>query len=268
MADNGIETPVIGVALDGTGYGMDGNIWGGEFFTGDYRGFTRMGQLEYLPLPGGALAIKKPFRTAIGYLLALLGNDILDHDIPLLKQTDKTEIDIIKKQVEQKINSPLTSSCGRLFDAVSALTGVRSEIDYEAQAAIELEMFACDEPGETGNYPLPITEKTDIFIVGLKDLLVSVMSDLQHNASQAKISKRFHNSVALIILEMCRLISGRTGIKQVALSGGVFQNRLLLRETVNLLEKEEFRVFTHRQVPTNDGGISLGQAVIADYSSR
>ena len=267
MADNGIDTPVIGVALDGTGYGTDGNIWGGEFMIADYRGFTRLGQLEYLPLPGGALAIKKPFRIAISYLLSLLGESALSQKLPLLKQVDKAEIDIIRKQIEQKVNSPLTSSCGRLFDGVSALIGVRGEIDYEAQAAIELEMLACDAPDETGSYPFPVTEQSGLSIVKLKDLLSAVIYDLQRGASQATIAARFHNSITLMIVELCQAISKKTGINQVALSGGVFQNRLLLRKTVSLLEDKELKVLTHRQVPTNDGGISLGQAVIANFAS-
>jgi len=266
MADNGIDTAVIGVALDGTGYGADGNIWGGEFMVADYRSFTRMGQLEYLPLPGGALAIKKPFRTAIGYLLSLLGKSVLNQNLPFLKQIDKVEIDTIIKQIEQKVNSPLTSSCGRLFDAVSALIGVRSEIDYEAQAAIELEMLACDEPDEIGSYPLSTTKQSGLSIVKLKDLLSAVIYDLQHGVSQATIAAMFHNSIALMIVELCQSIYSETGITSVALSGGVFQNRLLLRKAVSLLEDKEFQVLTHQQVPTNDGGISLGQAVIASFA--
>jgi len=267
MADNGIDTPVIGVALDGTGYGTDGNIWGGELMIADYRGFTRLGQLEYLPLPGGALAIKKPFRIAIGYLLSLLGESALSQKLPFLKRIDKVEVDIIRKQIEQEVNSPLTSSCGRLFDAVSALIGVRGEIDYEAQAAIELEMLACDAPDETGSYPFLIIEQSGLSVVKLKSLLSAVIYDLQCGTSQATIAARFHNSIVLMIVELCQAISKKTGIDQVTLSGGGFQNRLLLRKTVSLLENREFKVFTHRQVPTNDGGISLGQAVIANFAS-
>ncbi|MFC1874490.1 carbamoyltransferase HypF, partial [Chloroflexota bacterium] len=267
MADNGMETPVIGVALDGTGYGTNGNIWGGEFMVADYRGFTRLGQLEYLPLPGGVLAIKKPFRTAIGYLLTLFGDSAMNHDLPFLRQVDKVEIDIIRKQIEQQINSPLTSSCGRLFDAISALIGVRGEIDYEAQAAIELEILAYDAPDETGSYPFSVTEQTGLSVVKLKDLFYAVINDLQHGIKQATIAAKFHNTAAQMILELCQLMSRQTGIKQVALSGGVFQNRLLLRKAVSHLEADGLRVLTHRQVPTNDGGISLGQAVIANFSS-
>ncbi len=266
MADNDVDNPVIGVALDGTGYGTDGNIWGGEFMIADYHGFTRVGQLEYLPLPGGALAIRKPFRTALGYLLSLLDDTALDFDLPLWKYVDSVETDIIKKQLERRVNSPLTSSCGRLFDAVSALIGVRGEIEYEAQAAIELEMLACEAPDETGSYPITTTEQSDIRIIKLKELLLAVITDLQHGVDKATIAARFHNSIALMIVELCREISNKTGINQVALSGGVFQNRLLFRKTVDLLENGNFEVLAHRKVPTNDGGISLGQAVIANFT--
>jgi len=267
MVDNGIDTPVIGVALDGTGYGSDGKIWGGEFMVADYHGFTRIGHLEYLPLPGGAQAIKKPYRTAVGYLLSLLGENVLNQDLPFLKHIDKVEIDIIKKQITQRINSPLTSSCGRLFDAVSALIGFRGEIDYHAQAAIELEMLACDAPDEADSYPFSITEQEGLSVVRVKDLLAAIVNDLQAGTKSARIATRFHNTIARLTGESCQVISDRTGITQVALSGGVFQNRLLLRKTVSRLEADGFRVFTHRQVPTNDGGISLGQAVIANFAS-
>jgi len=268
MVDNRLDSPVIGVAFDGTGYGTDGNIWGGEFLVADYRGFTRMGHLEYLPLPGGDIAIRKPFRTAIGYILSLLGKTAINQGLPFLRGVkDNLEIDIIQKQVEQKINSPLTSSCGRLFDAVSALLGVRGEVEYEAQAAIELEMLAYDEVSETACYPFSITEHDGLSVVELQDLFLAIIHDLQDSTTQARIAVRFHNTVARMISELCRVISDKTGVTQVLLSGGVFQNRLLLRKAVSLLEANGFKVFTHRQVPCNDGGISLGQVVIANFSS-
>ena len=267
MVDNGLESPVIGVVFDGTGYGTDGNIWGGEFMVADYERFTRMGHVEYLPLPGGALAIKKPYRIAIGYLLSLFGKDGLKQDLPCLKQVDSIEIDTIEKQIERKINSPLTSSCGRLFDAVSALTGVRGEIGYEAQAAIELEMVAYDETDETGHYPFSIVEQDGLNIIKLQDLFSAILCDLQNNTTKARISVKFHNTLARMTDKLCQIISHKTGISQVVLSGGVFQNRLLLRKTVSLLEADGFTVFTHKQVPCNDGGISLGQAVIANFRS-
>jgi len=266
MADNGVDTPVIGVAFDGTGFGSDGNIWGGEFLVADYQRFTRMGHLEYLPLPGGTLAINKPYRIAAGYLRSLLGEDALNQDLPFLRGVDAVEVDVIKKQVERRINSPLTSSCGRLFDAISALIGVRGEIEYEAQAAIELEMTAYDEINETGCYPFSIAEQDGLSIVKLRDLFSAIIYDLQSGATKAAISVKFHNTIARMVNELCQLILAQTGITQVVLSGGVFQNRLLLRKTVSLLEASGFTLFTHQQVPCNDGGISVGQAVIANFT--
>jgi len=268
MVDNAVETPVIGVALDGTGFGSDGNIWGGEFLVADYQQFTRMAHLEYLPLPGGATAIKKPFRIAISYLLALLGEDAIKQDLPFLEQVDRAEINIIRQQIEKRINSPLTSSCGRLFDAVSALIGVRGEIEYEAQAAIELEMLSYDGANETDYYPFSIIEQNGLSVVKLQNLFSAIIHDLQIHTAKATIAAKFHNTIAQMIEKLCQVISDKTGITQVVLSGGVFQNRLLLRKAVSLLEVDGFTVFTHQQVPCNDGGISLGQAVIAKFTNK
>ena len=285
MADNGLDSPVIGVALDGTGLGADGRIWGGEFLVANYRDYKRVGHLEYLPLPGGDAAVKRPCRTAIGYILTLLGENALSTVIASeakqsrlasIGQVSKVEIEVIKRQIERRVNSPLTSSMGRLFDAISALLGIRGEIDYEGQAAVELEMAAhssvvargLDEAiaGNNERYPYRIVTAEGIRIVHLKDLLSAVIEDLSQGVSKGRISVRFHNTVAQIVNEMCHLIADESGVRQVALSGGVFQNRLLLRKTVSLLESSGFRVFTHRQVPCNDGGISLGQAVIANFA--
>ena len=292
MADNGVETAVIGVAFDGTGMGADGNIWGGEFLVADYGGFRRVGHLQHLPLPGGAAAIKRPYRTAIGYMLTLLGENALNaviaretkqSQLAFIGQVTKVEIEVIKRQIERKINSPLSSSMGRLFDAISALLGIRGEIDYEGQAAVELEMAALssviagpvpsgarelDEAisGNNESYPYRIVEDEGIRVVHLRDLLAAVIDDLHQGISKGRISVKFHNSVAQMINEMCHLIANETPmVSAVALSGGVFQNRLLLRKTVSLLENSGFHVLTHRQVPCNDGGISLGQAVIANF---
>ena len=268
MADNKIESPVIGVALDGTGYGSDGRIWGGEFMVADYKGFNRLGHLEYLPLPGGAAAIKRPYRTAAGYLLKLLGEESLSPKLAFLKQVDAVEIELIKRQLQTSLNSPLNSSMGRLFDAVSALIGIRGEIDYEGQAAVELEMAAYDGTAKAGDkgYPYFIVEIDGINIVKLKELFSAIVEDLYQSASKSLVSAKFHNTVAHIIFDMCLLISKKTGINQVALSGGVFQNRLLFRKVVPMLESAGFSVLVHKQVPCNDGGISLGQAVIANFS--
>jgi hydrogenase maturation protein HypF len=263
MADNGIEGPVIGVSLDGTGYGTDGNIWGGEFLVADYKKFTRAAHLEYLPLPGGASAIKKPYRTALGYLSAL-GIE-LDEGLPFLRQIDSGEIGIIRDQVKKKVNTPITSSMGRLFDAVSALIGVRGVIEYEAQAAIDLETLAFDNVDETGCYPFSTVPQNDIDIIKINEILTSVIKEVKQKTPGAVIAARFHNTIVRMIVEVCCNISSQTGIKQTALSGGVFQNRLLLRKAIPLLESAGLEVYTHRQVPCNDGGISLGQVAIANF---
>ncbi len=287
MADNLVDSPVIGVVFDGTGWGEDGNIWGGEFMVADYKSYQRIGHLEYLPLPGGDAATKRPYRIAISYLLSLLGQNMLDRaillsqnssyhkkndnmvDITFSNQASQIELEIIRRQITRKLNSPLTSSMGRLFDAVSALIGIREIIDYEGQAAIELEMAAYDGnySKDDESYPYQIQHDKDTAIVRLDGLFLAILEDMDKKSSQALISIRFHNTIAGIAVEMCRFISSRTGIKQVALSGGVFQNRLLLKKTVNLLTKDNFKVLTHKQVPCNDGGISLGQTVIANFTS-
>jgi hydrogenase maturation protein HypF len=170
----------------------------------------------------------------------------------------------VKKQVETGINSPLTSSSGRLFDAVSALIGIRGRIDYEAQAAIEMEMAA--EEGNCGSYPFSIAEQDGVQIVRLKELFGGIVDDLRHDVPQGRMSAKFHWTIADMITEMCRRLAESSGIRKAALSGGVFQNRLLLRLTVRALERAGFEVLTHSKVPTNDGGISLGQAVIANFA--
>jgi hydrogenase maturation protein HypF len=265
LADNKVEGPVIGVAFDGTGYGSDGNIWGGEFFTADYRDFKRVGHLEYVPLVVGEAAIKKPYRMALSYLYTLLGEGFSLEGLPL-SRLNPAEIEIIKQQLKRGINSPLTSSAGRLFDAVSALAGVRGEIDYEAQAAIELEMVAPDGVDESESYPFSIVEEGGIGVVKLRELLSAVVQDVRNQIPVPVISLKFHNTIAEIIAEMCKLVAKESGINQVALSGGVFQNRLLLKLATAALQREGFEVLTHHLVPANDGGISLGQAVVANFA--
>ena len=264
MVENGVENKVIGVSFDGTGYGSDGHIWGGEFLIADYKGFARAGHLEYVPLPGGTVAIERPYRMAISYLLTLLGKDALTPYLAFLKEVSSLELELIKKQLEKGINSPLTSSCGRLFDAVSALIGIRGKIYYEAQAAIEMEMAA--DKSERGSYPFAIVEQNGVNIVHLKELFGGIINDLKSGVSQARIAAKFHRTMAEMVVQMCQRLSEKSGINTVALSGGVFQNRLLLRLTVAALEGAGFQVLTHSKVPTNDGGVSLGQAVIANFT--
>ncbi|MDD5287927.1 MAG: carbamoyltransferase HypF [Dehalococcoidales bacterium] len=266
MIENGINTPVIGVAFDGVGYGTDGAIWGGEFLVADWKNFWRAGQFEYVPMPGGATAIKKPYRMALGYLYSLLGDDFSLEGLPPAK-LNPVEIDIIRQQVKKRVNCPLTSSAGRLFDAVAALTGFTCEASYEAQAAIALEMQATDKimRRKIDTYPFSFSEESGVKIVKLGELCAAVVEDIRNHVTVSVISLKLHRTVAKVVFDMCKIISADTGIKQVALSGGVFQNRLLLNLTTAGFRKAGFDIFTHHLVPCNDGGLSLGQVVIANF---
>ncbi len=267
LVENRVKGPVIGVAFDGTGYGTDGTIWGGEFLLADYHRCQRVGHLEYVPLLGGVAAINKPYRMALSYLYTLLGEDFSVEGLPISK-VNSAELDIIKQQLKRRVNSPLTSSAGRLFDAVAALAGVRGEIDYEAQAGIELEMLAPDESGEFEEkaYPFSVIKDQAIKVVKLAELISTIVQDIRNQVPTPIISLKFHNTMAQIIAKMCKTIARESGINKVALSGGVFQNRLLQKLAVSALHKDGFTVLTHHLVPCNDGGISLGQAVIANFS--
>ena len=265
LAENGAEGPVIGVAFDGTGYGPDGTVWGGEFLVADYKGFERVGHFEQVPMPGGEGSIRKPYRMALGYVLSLTKNELRE-GLPLLHGIDTVELKVIERQVERKINSPLTSSAGRLFDAVAALSGIRGIVDYEGQAAIELEMLAPDNMHGLGSYRFSIDRQNSIYKIRVGQLIAEVVKDTRKGTSSELISAKFHNTVAEMITEMCCLISQKTNLKNVALSGGVFQNRLLLQLAIESLTEKGFDVLTHKLVPSNDGGISLGQAAVANFS--
>ena len=267
LVENNVQQPAIGVAFDGTGYGADGTIWGGEFLVADWKCFERAGHLEYVPMPGGAAAISKPYRMALSYLYTLLGQDVSLEGLPILSEINPNELALIKRQLERRLNSPLTSSAGRLFDAISALVGVRGTVDYEAQAAIELEMLAPNEVSKLDSdlYPFSIVGEEGCKVVKLGELISAVAEEVKNRVPVPIISARFHKTMAQIIVQMCQLIAKETGINLVALSGGVFQNRLLFRLTTEALQGEGFQVLTHRLVPCNDGGISLGQAVIANF---
>jgi len=271
LADNGwtIEDgPVIGVVWDGTGYGLDGHIWGGEFLVGDYQGFRRAAHLEYLPLPGGDAAVRNPWRLALGYHYALTGQRLA------LPGVSDSEAQIVCQQIERRINTPLTSAAGRLFDAVSALLGVRSQVTYEGQAAIDLEMLATrwastgGAEGEGRTYPFDLERQDETTVIRLRPLLEALQADQATGVSAAEIGWRFHDSLAALLTTVCQRIAAETGLRTVALSGGCFQNRLLLSLAVPRLEEAGFRVLLHRQVPCNDGGLSLGQAVLAHFRQK
>ena len=265
MIDNEIDGEVIGVSFDGTGYGTDGKIWGGEFLICDYGGFERVGHLEYIPLPGGEKAIKEPWRMAASILYKIYKNNMLDLDIDFVKELDRNKWTTIKKMIDKGINSPMTSSSGRLFDAVSALVGIRKKIYYEGQAAIELEMAA---DGETGEYEFDLREIEDNTLILIEPIFRGIVSDLERGVEVESISFKFHNTMAKIILNMCIKLRKTSGLDRVALSGGVFQNSLLLENTYVLLDKNNFKVFTQHRVPPNDGGIALGQVVIANKQAK
>lgn len=251
LADNGEPGPVIGVAFDGLGYGQDDTIWGGEFLLADLAGFERLAHLAPVPMPGGTAAIRQPWRMAAAYLDAAYGDD-LPADLDVVRRNESRWQPVLAV-ARSGVNSPLTSSAGRLFDAVSALLGVRDAVNYEGQAAIELEQLA--DLGERGAYPSGVG-------IGV-DLVRAVVSDLRMGIAPPVIAARFHNGVVDAIVRTCVGLRDRTGVATVALSGGVFQNLLLLSGCVNRLGDSGFRVLTHSRVPTNDGGVSLGQAVVA-----
>ncbi len=253
-ADQGKE-PVIGVAFDGTGYGLDGTIWGGEFLIADYQGFERAMHLVNLPLPGGDAGTNKPARVALSYLLS--AGVALASRLPPVEALAAQEFKVVERQVRTGLNTPMTSSMGRLFDAVASIAGVRQEVNYEGQAAIELEALA--DASESRVYPFDLGHD----MIDMLPLIRAVAADYLDGMSPSVISARFHNSIAAMILEVCLRLRQDYGLKRVALSGGVFQNVTLLRKSLSYLRTAEFKVLIHRLVPPNDGGIALGQAVVA-----
>ena len=276
MADNGLtDRQLIGLAFDGTGYGTDGAIWGGEVLLASYADFERFAHLEYLPLPGGDSAIHHPWRTAIGYAYAL-GLHVAD--LPFALNLDQHAIKIVNQQVDKRLNSALTSSMGRLFDAVASLIGIRNDVTYEAQAAIELEVISGKFMDAARAYPYsveagPLTDASSAsprqsetkLEIRLKELLKAILEDVRENESPGRIGARFHKTVAGIAIECCRQARSKAGLNEVALSGGVWQNQILLNLVRAGLLEEGFIVYFHKQVPTNDGGLALGQAVIANH---
>jgi hydrogenase maturation protein HypF len=258
LGDNGADGPVIGVAFDGTGYGADGTIWGGEFLLADLSGFQRAGHLAPVPMPGGAAAIRQPWRMAAAYLdAAYPGGPPAGLDVA--RRNERRWADVLAL-ARRGVNSPVTSSAGRLFDAVAALLGVRDAINYEGQAAVELEQLA--DPAERGSYPAGI-EGGEVLRVAGTDLVRAAAQDLARGTGRDVIAARFHNAVAELIEHCCLMLRERHGLGTVALSGGVFQNLLLLHAAVGRLEARGFHVLVHSRVPCNDGGISFGQALVA-----
>jgi hydrogenase maturation protein HypF len=261
LADNGWDKPerVIGIIFDGTGYGTDGAIWGGEILLGNYAEINRLYHLTYVPLPGGDLAVRKPARMALAHLRS--AEIEWDSDLPPVAELCADERILINTQIARKINSPPTSSMGRLFDAVASLIGIRSTSTYEAQAAIELEAVAASK--EQDFYSFELRDH----LIDPAPLLHALIADWRSGVSVDILSARFHNSVVRLVLEICQRLRTSENISEVALSGGVWQNRFLLGRSIDILEAHGFNVLYHQSVPSNDGGISLGQAAIAAKSS-
>jgi hydrogenase maturation protein HypF len=262
MADNGLgaDDRVIGVSFDGTGYGRDGAIWGGEFLIAGYRDYERPLHLAYCPLPGGDAAIRRPYRTALSWLRQA-GIEWQD-DLPPVRQSGDRELALLASQLRARLNTPPTSSVGRLFDAAASLAGVCHEILYEAQAACEFEAAADREVREA--YPFEIGEHTVDPVPAIRALA----EDVRGNVELPLISARFHQGLASMVAEACWRLRGTTGLNRVALSGGTWQNMLLLDRTVTELERLGLEVLVHHRVPANDAGLALGQAVVAATLNR
>jgi hydrogenase maturation protein HypF len=260
-AEHGVSDPVIGLAYDGTGYGADGTIWGGEVLLADWAGFTRVAHLRPVPMPGGAAAIRRPARMALGLLLGV-ERGLLGH--PGLRCLQETlapeELTTIPAMVDRGLNSPLTSSMGRLFDAVAAIAGVRADAAYEGQAAIELEALA--DRTETGAYAFGLVGE-DPTVIDPEPMLRSLLDDLAAGATAPTVSARFHNGVVAASVEVARRACARAGVSHVACAGGVFMNRLVLGGVVKGLDDAGLTPLTHRELPATDGGISFGQIAVA-----
>jgi hydrogenase maturation protein HypF len=266
MAENRIDGPVIGLALDGTGYGTDGQIWGGEALFARYASFERAAHFAYVALPGGSAAIRQPWRMAASYLAHAFGDDFLGLDIPFVRGLGRAKGELILRMITRQVNSPLTSSCGRLFDGVAALIGIRQEVSYEAQAAIELEMSARSS-AETGGYPFLIRRHDKCWQIDTSPLFGAIVEDLRRNLCAETISRRFHNGLVEALVQLACLLREDSSINRICLSGGTFNNLLLFEASVEKLESRGFDVFTHSEVPAGDGGLSLGQAAVAAHSA-
>lgn len=252
MAEHGINEKVIGISLDGTGHGTDGNTWGSEFMVCDYQGFTTMNSFEYLPLPGGDMVTKQPWRTAVSYLHQYFGEEFINWKLPFTHGIDKNTLALVIAAIEKKINTPLSRGAGRLFDAVSALINLCPVSGYHAEAPMRLEAIIDHRVSRSYDYNPGKT-------ISFKPLFKGILDDLQKKVPTGEISAKFHHTISRIILEIGMKIREETGINIVCLSGGVFQNRFILSRSENLLSGKGFEVYSNIDVPVNDAGIALGQ---------
>lgn len=265
MAENQLRDKVIGIAFDGTGYGTDGQIWGGEFLIADFASFERYAHFRYVDIPGGDAAIRQPWRMAMSYLRDCFGTPYLTRFSRLFDHVPEKQVAIVDNMLARRINTVRTSSCGRLFDAVASLAGIRQHITFEGQAAVALEMAASEDVSSC--YPFEVHDVMPVQI-DVRPMICAIVDDVSRSLSPASIAARFHNTMARIMLDVALKIRKEEKIDRVCLSGGTFQNHYLLKWAVQGLRKHGFEVFLHSTVPTNDGGISLGQAVIANELLR
>lgn len=267
IVDNNIKGSVIGVAFDGTGYGSDGNIWGGEFFIGNPDKFIRVAHLEYIPMPGGECAIKEPWRMALSYLYHACEDKKITSRLVqnyISSESEKHNFGLarrIKILLDQKLNSPLTSSAGRLFDAAGSLILAKGRVSREAELPIELERSISGK--ECGSYKFKFQTGREGLIIDTTGIIKGIIKDLAGKTRKPEISRKFHNAIADIVAETVLRLSKKFGIKKTVLSGGVFQNRYLTAKAVRLLTAKGIKVYTHSNIAANDSGIPLGQIAIA-----
>jgi hydrogenase maturation protein HypF len=265
MAENHLDGSVIGFALDGTGYGADQAIWGGEVLIANYAYFERAVHLAYVPMPGGEAAVREPWRMAVAYLGQYFGHEFLNLHPLFVERIGVRRIKTVLQMLERRANSPLTSSCGRLFDAVAAVIGIRDRISYEGQAAIELEMAITEPAREEAAYPLQLVRDCEPWIIVAGSLFESLLDDLRAGVTPSVMSQRFHNGLVDVFAQTADLLREKHQLSRVCLSGGTFQNLYLFERLVHRLKERGFEVFTHAEVPAGDGGLSLGQALVAAH---
>ena len=259
MAEHGLEPPLLGVAFDGTGLGTDGTIWGGEFLRINDNSFERVAHLRCFRLPGGDAAIREPRRSALGLLYEVFGDAAVSmDDLSLARSFRKSELKTIKKMLGREINSPLTSSAGRLFDAIASLVGLCHKMSFEGQAAMKLE-FAALNIRSADTYEFDLDTSASPFVIDWEPMLCQILTDLRSSVTPAMIAAKFHCTLA----EMIAAIAARIGEQRVVLTGGCFQNRYLTERALASLEHHGFEVYLHERVPPNDGGIALGQIMAA-----
>jgi len=267
MAENDLDEEVIAITLDGTGYGTDGHIWGGEILLCTRKEFKRKAHLSYIRMPGGDAAVLEPWRMAASVLYQAFGNDFLDLDIPYVKAMEKEKLLFIIQMMEKKLNSPLTSSAGRLFDAIASLLCVRHKISHKSQAAVELEVIADEnQPEDVYGFDILQNRKDDpngSFEIDMMPCIRQIAAALQQKEPLGRISSKFHFTMVAAFTQTMFKIAGQTGLKKAVLSGGVFNNDIILTWMTRILEEKNFKVYTHTKVPSGDGGICLGQAMVA-----